>query len=292
MRGPIDDRGDQRTRRRRSSAAAKQRYPAGKALGRIEYFETQRALARTVFAEGRVLSSAAAAPRVSKRALRSPRAGQASLSAYAKANTQKARLTPGFDQSGQLPVWRPLGPSSIPRGQTYGSGGNNTPAVSGRCVGIVVSPTNPQHLVLCSAGGGLWGTLDLGRTWQPLTDQQPTLSMGAMAAAPGSPNIVYAGTGEGDTFSQLGVGLLRSADGGQTWEHVPSADLAGAGIYDIAVDPADAFHVWVGTTDRLLESRDGGTTWRVVQRATTWDVSINPADTQEIFAATAAGLIR
>ena len=149
MRGPIDDRGDQRTLRRRSSAAAKQRYPAGRALGRIEYFETQRALARTVFAEGRVLSSAAAAPRVSNRALRSPRAGQASLSAYATANKQKARLTPGVDQSGQLPVWRPLGSSSIPRGQTYGSGGNNTPAVSGRCVGIVVSPTNPS--TSCSA---------------------------------------------------------------------------------------------------------------------------------------------
>jgi len=159
-------------------------------------------------------------------------------------------------------------------------------------VGIVISATNPNHLVLCSAGGGLWGTLDLGTTWQPLTDQQPTLAMGAIAAAPGSPNIVYAATGEGDTFSQLGLGLLRSSDGGQTWQHMPSADISGTGIYDIAVDPADALHLWVGTNEKLLESTNGGTSWRVVQPVTSWDISINPSNAKEIFAATAAGLIR
>ncbi len=116
--------------------------------------------------------------------------------------------------------------------------------------------------------------------------------MGAICSAPTSPNIVYAGTGEGDTYSQLGVGLLRSSDGGQTWEHAPSNDLSGVGIFDIVVDPTNPLHVWVGTTDKLLESKNGGATWRTVQLATTWDISMNPKDPQEIFAATILGLVR
>src|SRR6266478_3203859 len=96
----------------------------------------------------------------------------------------------------------------------------------------------------------------------------------------------------GDTYSQLGGGLLRSSDGGQTWEHAPSNDLSGVGIFDIVVDPTNPLHVWVGTTDKLLESKNGGATWRTVQLATTWDISMNPKDPQEIFAATILGLVR
>jgi hypothetical protein len=222
----------------------------------------------------------------------SPQMRSRAAGLYLEANRAKTGMALSFKATIGLPVWRALGPSFIPKGQTYGKGGHNKPPVSGRCSGIVISPSNPQHLVLCSGGGGLWGTFDLGATWQPLTDDQPTLSMGAIASAPGSPNIVYAGTGEGDNQSQLGVGLLRSSDGGQHWQLAAAGDLSGTGIYDIAVDPADALHLWVGTLEKLLESQNGGTSWRVVQPVPTWDISINPADPQEIFAATMAGLIR
>jgi photosystem II stability/assembly factor-like uncharacterized protein len=276
---------------RRKLLEARQRFLGGKALKRIQYFETQRALAKTTLVRGFVTSEILHDLRLSKKppTRRAPR-----LAAhYLKADRAKARMLPTkFAATVQLPVWRPLGPNFIPKGQTYGSGGNNKPPVSGRCSGIFVSPTNSRHLVLCSAGGGLWETLDQGATWRPLTDQQPTLSMGAICGAPSSPNTVYAGTGEGDTFSQLGIGLLRSSDGGQTWELVPSNDLAGIGIFDIAVDPANPLQIWVGTTEKLLQSTNGGATWRTLQNATTWDISINPNDPQEIFAATLLGLIR
>ncbi|PYL68308.1 MAG: hypothetical protein DMF28_06865, partial [Verrucomicrobia bacterium] len=270
---------------------AKQRFLGGKALKRIEYFETQRALSKTTLVRGFVTSQSVQSLRISRKPPtgRGPRP----VAEYLKADRAKARLVPTkFAANVQLPVWRSLGPNLIPKGQTYESGGNNKPPMSGRCSGIFVSPANSNHLVLCSAGGGLWETLDQGKTWRPLTDQQPTLSMGAICGAPSSPNMVYAGTGEGDTYSQLGVGLLRSSDAGQTWEHVPSNDLSGIGIFDIAVDPANPLHVWVGTTRKLLESTNGGATWRTVQSVTTWDISINPNDPQEIFAGTVLGLIR
>ena len=162
MKGPIDAARQQRKRRR---------YPHGKARARIQYFDTQRGMKPA-----------------------SLRRRGSAVKQYVKAHAVKAALTPEFADSVNLPVWRSLGPSFIPKGQTYGKGGNNKPPVSGRCSGIYISPANSRHLVLCSGGGGLWGTFDQGATWQPLTDHQPTLSMGAITGAPNSPNILCAST--------------------------------------------------------------------------------------------------
>jgi hypothetical protein len=211
---------------------------------------------------------------------------------YASAAAQKLQLQPKFAARANMPVWRELGPTLIPHGQTYGKGPSSKPSVSGRCVGIVVDPADRHHLVLCSAGGGLWGSQDSGATWRPLTDQQPTLAMGALALAPSSPNIVYAATGEGDGQVPLCEGLLRSSDGGQTWTHASSSVLAGEGLYDIAVDPGDPMHLWIGGTFGLYESTDGGVTVNRVRNGQTWDIAINPSQPREIFVGSTAGLLK
>ncbi len=298
MKGPMDDTSAKSSVRATASAAAKRRNPAGKAFGRIQYFETQRGIARTSFSDGEVATSGGpgAGPAVKGRA-GAARAGTPAKSAGAKINyapafAAKTRLAPGIAAAVGLPVWRELGPRLIPRGQTYGRGGNNQPPVSGRCSGVIVDRADRNKLTLCTAGGGLWRSEDGGHTWRPLTDQMPTTAMGAIAAAPGSPNILYAGTGEGDIRSPLGVGLLRSIDAGTTWEHVPAPALTGTGIYDITVDPTDSLHVWVAAVAGLFESRDGGKTWRALRAGLTWHVAINPTQPNEILVAADIGLLR
>jgi photosystem II stability/assembly factor-like uncharacterized protein len=262
-------------------------YPEGKALARLRYFETQRGLALSIVSpEQTALAKArgkrAAARVAPKRAPRLP---------YVAAAAAKKRMEPTFNATVNLPIWHELGPTLIPHGQTYGKGPHAQPSVSGRCVGIDIDPTNRNHLVVCSAGGGLWESQDEGATWRPLTDKQPALAMGAVARAPSSSNIVYAATGEGDGRVPLGVGLLRSSDGGQNWTHVPSAALSGEALYDIAVHPTDPLHLWIGGSGALYESTDGGSTVQSVRSGRTWDFSINPSDPEEIFAGTEHGLL-
>lgn len=191
-----------------------------------------------------------------------------------------------------MPTWVELGPHSIPHGQTYGTGGNDRPPVSGRISGVAIDPDNSRHIFIASAGGGIWESTDRGVNWTPRTDFQPTLSMGAIVYAPSNSQVIYAGTGEGDTYSRLGVGILRSLDGGATWRLLQSPHLSGRGIYDLAVDPDDHRHLFAATITDLLESRDGAVTWTRRRARQTWDLSINPNNSSEIFACCDDGLYR
>lgn len=172
-------------------------------------------------------------------------------------------------------VWRPLGPAGIPQGQTYGSGPRATATMAGRVAAIAVDPRDPQHLLVGTAAGGVWQTRDGGETWTPQTDDQPTLSIGAVAFAPSHPSTVYAGTGEGNSeYANLGQGILVSEDGGTSWTVVARELFARVGFYRLVVDPHDHRHLLVATTGGAAVSRDGGTGWSLLHGGMTWDVSL------------------
>jgi hypothetical protein len=174
--------------------------------------------------------------------------------------------------------WRPIGPFAIAHGQTYGSGAGSRPGVSGRVSSIAVDPANPAHILIGAAGGGVWRSLDTGGTWSPRTDQQPSLAIGAVAFNPSNSQTVYAGTGEGDFYAWLGAGLLRSTDGGVTWNVHATTPFVGIGFYDLVVDPANGTHLLAATTAGLFESANGGTTWAARRATRTWDLSMVPGE--------------
>src|SRR6478609_473138 len=72
-----------------------------------------------------------------------------------------------------------------------------------------------------------------------------------LAADPTRPNVVYAGA--------QGAGVLRSDDGGVTWQ---SSGLAGSIVKSLAVSHAVPGTVYAGTKPALIYvSRDGGARW-------------------------------
>ncbi len=292
-------------------------YPEGKATARRRYFGQQRGLPAHTKGSGVAATNAALPLAHTKAAAKA--AAEIATKAATKAATKTATkvaskvannaagLTPGTKPAPVMgndaqafataaksaqPVWRDLGPTLIPHGQTYGEGEGAMPAVSGRVCGLVVDRSNPHHLVLCSAGGGLWGSLDRGATWAPLTDEQPTLVMGAIAQAASAPAILYAATGDGDGQIPYGVGLLRSADAGRSWALVPSAALTGRGCFDLAVHPNKALTVFVAADTGLFRSVDGGQTVQRLRAHLCWSVSLHPSQPNEVLACFGAGLLR
>lgn len=205
--------------------------------------------------------------------------------------------------------WRPLGPFSIPHGQTKaGEGGPDPrPSVSGRVSAVAVDPGNASHVLVGAASGGIWETTDAGATWAARSDQQPSLYTGALAFDPSAPATVYAGTGEGDQGGGVntGAGLLRSTDGGASWAPRDAGFFAGHGFFDVIVDPLNGQNLVAATTRGVFRSTDGGQNWTVgtvvgapgTQRnVLTWSISMHPPvaananSTQEVLAGASDGV--
>src|SRR5437868_213468 len=96
------------------------------------------------------------------------------------------------------------------------------PFRGGRTVGAVGIPSQPNVFYMGVNDGGVWKTIDAGRTWKPIFDGQPTGSIGDIAIAASNPNRIYVGSGEGLQRPDLstGDGVYRSDDGGLTWQHL------------------------------------------------------------------------
>jgi len=141
------------------------------------------------------------------------------------------------------------------------------PYRGGRTRGVAGVPSQPNVFYIGVCNGGVWKTNDYGRTWQPIFDDQPTGSIGAIAVAPSDPNIVYVGSGEGLHRPDLSVGdgIYKSTDAGKTWTHLGLRD--GQQIPQLAVDPRDpnkvfaavAGHPYGPNKERgVYRSTDGG----------------------------------
>ncbi len=152
--------------------------------------------------------------------------------------------------------WRNIGPFR----------GGRTRAISGVA-------SQPNVFYAGAVNGGVWKTTDFGRTWNPIFDQQPTGSIGAIEVAPSDPNTVYVGSGEGLHRPDLSVGdgMYKSIDAGQTWTHLGLRD--GQQISQIAVDPRDANRLFVAVAGHpygpnaergIYRSTDGGQTFEKV----------------------------
>ena len=184
------------------------------------------------------------------------------------------------------PQWRSLGPWTVPDGQTYGSARVN---VSGRVSAIAVDPSNPAHLLVGAANGGVWESFDRGDSWEPRTDDAPTLAVGALAFDPAHPATVYCGLGEGNWWWWLGAGVLRSTDGGTHWWTLCTDPFVGQGFHDLVVHPSDSGHLIAATTAGLYDSTDAGLSWAPLHAAASWSLAVS-AD--EILAGCADGMLR
>ena len=173
------------------------------------------------------------------------------------------------------------------------------PFRAGRVVAVSGVPGSDGSFYFGGVDGGVWKTTDAGTVWNPIFDQEPVASIGAIAVAPSDPRTIYVGTGESDIRSDLasGDGMYRSGDGGATWKHIGLDDSRQ--ISRILVDPADAQTVYVGVLGHaygpsdqrgVYKSIDGGEHWqRVLDKGPDTgiaDIAMATREPQVLFAAT------
>jgi photosystem II stability/assembly factor-like uncharacterized protein len=132
----------------------------------------------------------------------------------------------------------------------------------GRVTKLDVHPRDGKTVIAASAGGGVWLTDDCGLHWRALMQDEPTLTMGAVAFAPSDSQLIYAASGEdagADSPAWPGAGVYRSEDGGNNW--AAAAKVTSTRFSAIAVHPHDPFTLFVAGNRGLHKSTDGGRSW-------------------------------
>jgi hypothetical protein len=197
-------------------------------------------------------------------------------------------------------VWSPLGPAPL-ASDASGIGEFDYGWVSGRASAVTIDPADPSGNTVYIGGayGGVWKSTNATRavtqnssgvTWTALTDNQPTLAVGAIAIQPGNTNpndsVILVGTGEANSSadSYYGLGILRSGNAGSSWTLISSdttgtRSFAGMAFSKIAFSgniPAIAVAATAGASEGIIEglenpltanlglyyTGDGGNTWR------------------------------
>jgi photosystem II stability/assembly factor-like uncharacterized protein len=205
--------------------------------------------------------------------------------AYANAWNQKIAMR--ANSVGSNFSWTSIGPTP----GYYFNYGN----ISSRIVTGAYHPLNPNIIYIGAANGGVWKSTNNGSTWFPLTDNMPSLSMGAIAIDPQNPNIIYAGTGEAtySGVSYYGRGLLKSTDNGNSWIHITQGLPNSTYFSRLRIRPGNSNHLLAALGNSgLYRSTDAGNSWTQIASGRCDDVIFTPSGDTAFAVGSGVGLIR
>lgn len=195
-------------------------------------------------------------------------------------------LNNSTERTSSASTWYSLGPENV----------------GGRTLSMAFDPNNSNTIWLGSASGGLWKSITGGtgiNAWTYVPTGYPVLGISSVAIDPLDPNNMFIGTGEmyshgsavnglieRPTRGTVGMGILKSTDGGNTW--APSLDWQyqqTRGVWDLQINPLNPQVVYAATTEGVYKSNDGGATWSVIlNELMVMDILLDPVDTNYIYA--------
>ncbi|HYF31913.1 MAG TPA: T9SS type A sorting domain-containing protein [Chitinophagaceae bacterium] len=194
----------------------------------------------------------------------------------AKQMTIAARNAQSRQYSTTTAPWVPLAPKNF----------------AGRVLSIGFHPTVANTMWVGTAAGGLWKTTTGGTgapggiNWTYVPTGYPVLGVMSIAVHPTDGNTLYIGSGEvynpgapgmGPTAGghirtfrgTYGIGILKTTDGGTTWNRVLNFDSSQSkGVADILIHPTNPDIVFAATSDGVYRTLDGGGNWSLIHNVT------------------------
>ena len=182
--------------------------------------------------------------------------------------------------------WTPIGPIDIP--PTYEP---RSCYSMGRVNCIAFHPTDRNIFWIGTPGGGIWKTVDYGKSWMPMSDYLGSLAISHIAVNPNNPDTIWAATGDFDTSgltSSNTIGVILSTDGGTTWNVtslIKEQSFGASTLRKIIINPQSTNKLLVAGRRGIWKTTDAGITWTKVCDSIITDIEINPNNPQIVFAA-------
>ncbi len=192
--------------------------------------------------------------------------------------------SPAFGGPVQNPMsstWTFMGPTGYP---TNGGAGR-----------INVVRFDPQFatnntMYAGAPAGGLWKSTNGGTTWSIVASTDAIASIGVtdIAIDPANSNILYIATGDGDAGDTYSVGVLKSIDGGLTWNTTGLNWTTNQGrtISRLLIHPTNGQILIAFTSNGIYRTTNGGTSWTQVQNTNSFrDGEFKPGDPNTVYGA-------
>ena len=140
----------------------------------------------------------------------------------------------------------------------------------GRISSIDALESDWTHVIVGSASGGVWKSVNGGTSWTTIFDNYGAASIGDVKINQKNPNVIWVGTGEecGRNSAAWGDGVYKSTDGGQTFTNVGLKETYNIG--KIILHPTNENIVYVAAIGNiyakigergLFKTIDGGKSW-------------------------------
>ena len=179
--------------------------------------------------------------------------------------------------------WTEMGPINTPIILSNGKKRGN-----GRINCIAFDPVDPNIIWVGSPSGGLWKSSDEGANWTTNTDNLPVMGVSHIAINPENNQIMYIVTGDADATDTYSVGVLKSIDGGLTWNTTGlsyTVDQEKA-VNKIIINPNYTDSLFAVTNSNIMVSVDGGDNWQIIGPMGRWrDIEFKPGNSNVVYAA-------
>lgn len=190
--------------------------------------------------------------------------------------------------------WQLVGPTnSVPSASSLSKG-------VGRVDRIAFHPTDPDIIYAGTPSAGLWKSTNGGTNWTSVNSFMLNLSVFGLVVSWADPNDLYVLTGDGDSnlgdngfvqgfdYIRPSIGVLKSTDGGATWNRTGSFNIAGFFVgFKLIQSPANANLLIAATSNGLFRITNGGASWQLVSPNTDryYDVEWKPGSSLRVYAA-------
>tara|TARA_B100000787_G_scaffold27094_1_gene17916 strand:- start:294 stop:2822 length:2529 start_codon:yes stop_codon:yes gene_type:complete len=159
---------------------------------------------------------------------------------------------------------------------------------NGRVNCIAFDPVDSLVIWIGSPAGGLWKSVDGGSNWTTNTDGLPVIGVSHIAIDPEDSQIMYIVTGDAYATDTYSIGILKSNDGGGTWNTTGlsyNIDQEKT-VNKVIINPNYTDSLYAVTNSNILISADAGLNWLTVGAIGRWrDIEFKPSNSNVIYAA-------